>query len=391
MTPAVPDGGSRIWELRAACREWDADLWFTRRTWPLAVAICALCPVLEPCRDAVLRRERGLPRCRRQGVVAGLTGPQRHALEQAGHPPAAPPSPALPAPAPRLAPTALPERASSRAGEATRAVSGRRPSTAAGLSGTVSSQSGLPDPESGSSQSGLPDPESGSSQSGLPDPESGSSQSGLSDPESGSSQSGLPDPESGSSQSGLPDPESVSSQSKPSESGLSGSGLPEPESRPSESGPSGSGLSGSGRSESGLSESGLSGSGLIEPESGPSGRVPSGRVPPLPGDNPAGRAVPPGPVPLAPAEGTPPAAGRCATEASHSRSGEEPQPATRTPERGDAAARIRPAPCGTRAAYQRHLRRGEPVDAACRAANTHEAGRYRRTGSTRARPPRPPA
>ncbi|WP_179199510.1 WhiB family transcriptional regulator, partial [Streptomyces viridochromogenes] len=142
MTPAVPDGGSRIWELRAACREWDADLWFTRRTWPLAVAICALCPVLEPCRDAVLRRERGLPRCRRQGVVAGLTGPQRHALEQAGHPPAAPPSPALPAAAPRLAPTALPERASSRGGEATRAVSGRRPSTAAGLSGTVSSQSG---------------------------------------------------------------------------------------------------------------------------------------------------------------------------------------------------------------------------------------------------------
>ncbi|MGW2337507.1 WhiB family transcriptional regulator [Streptomyces sp. NPDC001685] len=332
MTPAVPDGGSRIWELRAACREWDADLWFTRRTWPLAVAICALCPVLEPCRDAVLRRERGLPRCRRQGVVAGLTGPQRHALEQAGHPPAAPPSPVLPAPAappspvlpaaaPRLAPTALPERASSRAGEATRAVSGRRPSTAAGLSESVSSQSGLPDPESGSSQSGLPDPESGSSQSGLPDPESG----------------------------------------------LSGAG-------PSQSGPS----------ESGSFESSPS-------ESGPSDRVPFGRVPPLPGDNPADRAVPPGPVPLAPAEGIPPAAGRCATEASHSRSGEEPPPATRTPERGDAPARIRPAPCGTRAAYQRHLRRGEPVDAACRAANTYEAGRYRRTGSTRARPPRPPA
>ncbi|RSM85092.1 hypothetical protein DMH25_45045, partial [Streptomyces sp. WAC 01325] len=41
-----------------------------------------------------------------------------------------------------------------------------------------------------------------------------------------------------------------------------------------------------------------------------------------------------------------------------------------------------PAPCGTRAAYQRHLRRGEPVDEACRAANAREAGRYRRTGST---------
>ncbi|MFD7696040.1 WhiB family transcriptional regulator [Streptomyces sp. NPDC059805] len=336
MTPAVPDGGSRIWELRAACREWDADLWFTRRTWPLAVAICALCPVLEPCRDAVLRRERGLPRCRRQGVVAGLTGPQRHALEQAGHPPAAPPSPALPAAAPRLAPTALPERASSRAGEATRAVSGRRPSTAAGLSGTVSSHSDLPDPKSGLSGSGLPE-------------------SGLSEPESSLS-------------------ESVSSQS----------GLPQPESSPSQSGLSGSGPSESGSFESGSFESSPS-------ESGPSDHVPFGRVPPLPRDNPADRAVPPGPVPLAPAEGIPPAAGRCATEASHSRSGEEPPPATRTPERGDAPARIRPAPCGTRAAYQRHLRRGEPVDAACRAANTYEAGRYRRTGSTRARPPRPPA
>ncbi|MFI9802252.1 MULTISPECIES: WhiB family transcriptional regulator [unclassified Streptomyces] len=331
MTPAVPDGGSRIWELRAACREWDADLWFTRRTWPLAIAICALCPVLEPCRDAVLRRERGLPRCRRQGVVAGLTGPQRHAMEQAGHPPAAPPSPVLPAPAPRLAPTALPERASSRAREATRAVSGRRPSTAAGLSGTVSSQSDLPDPESVSSQSNPS--ESALSGSGL-------SESGLSE-----------------SESGLSEPESSPSESGPSESGSF-------ESSPSESGPS---------------------------DRVPFGRVPFGRVPPLPGDNPADHAVPPGPVPLAPAEGIPPAAGRCATEASHSRSGEEPQPATRTPERGDAPARIRPAPCGTRAAYQRHLRRGEPVDAACRAANTHEAGRYRRTGSTRARPPRPPA
>ncbi|MFF4909073.1 WhiB family transcriptional regulator [Streptomyces sp. NPDC001260] len=42
-----------------------------------------------------------------------------------------------------------------------------------------------------------------------------------------------------------------------------------------------------------------------------------------------------------------------------------------------------PAPCGTRAAYQRHLRRREPVDEACRAANARSAGHYRRTGSTR--------
>ncbi|MER7572738.1 WhiB family transcriptional regulator [Streptomyces sp. NPDC126514] len=73
--------GSRAWEAHAACRQRDADLWFGRRTSATAVAICAACPVLDPCRTAVLQRERGLPRCRRQGVVAGLTGAQRHAME----------------------------------------------------------------------------------------------------------------------------------------------------------------------------------------------------------------------------------------------------------------------------------------------------------------------
>ncbi|MEU9733962.1 WhiB family transcriptional regulator [Streptomyces sp. NPDC048002] len=76
------DGGSRAWERSAACGQRDADLWFSRRSSSAAVAICAACPVLDACRAAVLQRERGLPRCRRQGVVAGLTGPQRHALDR---------------------------------------------------------------------------------------------------------------------------------------------------------------------------------------------------------------------------------------------------------------------------------------------------------------------
>ncbi|WP_141689476.1 WhiB family transcriptional regulator [Streptomyces sp. DI166] len=90
--PVMPEQGSRVWEARAACREWDAELWFTDRYWAAAVAICAACPVLDACRDAVLRRERGLPRCRRQGVVAGLTGAQRHELERRAQqlPPRAP-------------------------------------------------------------------------------------------------------------------------------------------------------------------------------------------------------------------------------------------------------------------------------------------------------------
>ena len=47
-------------------------------------------------------------------------------------------------------------------------------------------------------------------------------------------------------------------------------------------------------------------------------------------------------------------------------------------------ARLRPnrepglAPCGTRTAYNRHRRRGEPVDEACRPANNESAARRRR-------------
>ncbi|MEV0176858.1 WhiB family transcriptional regulator [Streptomyces sp. NPDC050803] len=76
------DEGSRAWEANAACAQWDADLWFSSQALTTAVAICAACPVLDACRDAVLQREKGLPKCRRQGVVAGLTGAQRHALER---------------------------------------------------------------------------------------------------------------------------------------------------------------------------------------------------------------------------------------------------------------------------------------------------------------------
>ena len=86
--------GSRVWESHAACLHQDADIWFSRRSWDRARAICAVCPVLDDCRAAVLRREKGLPKCRRNGVTAGLTGPQRHDLErleerraQAGPPP----------------------------------------------------------------------------------------------------------------------------------------------------------------------------------------------------------------------------------------------------------------------------------------------------------------
>ena len=45
----------------------------------------------------------------------------------------------------------------------------------------------------------------------------------------------------------------------------------------------------------------------------------------------------------------------------------------------------KPAPCGTRSAYQRHVKNREPIDEPCRAANTAADRRLRSTGSTKAR------
>ncbi|MGW7262143.1 WhiB family transcriptional regulator [Streptomyces sp. NPDC054842] len=105
---AVAGEGSRAWESAGSCRHQDADLWFSRATRPAAMAICSTCPVLEACRDAVLRREKGLPRCRRNGVIAGLTGPQRYALDgRAGQPETRQPEPSAPVSA---GPSATPDR-----------------------------------------------------------------------------------------------------------------------------------------------------------------------------------------------------------------------------------------------------------------------------------------
>lgn len=57
--------------------------------------------------------------------------------------------------------------------------------------------------------------------------------------------------------------------------------------------------------------------------------------------------------------------------------GEAKRPVKRT--RGPGR---KPAECGTRAAYQRHQRKGEPIDQACRDAHALGNRQYRRTGST---------
>ena len=53
--------------------------------------------------------------------------------------------------------------------------------------------------------------------------------------------------------------------------------------------------------------------------------------------------------------------------------GEEPEPKTGRP----------PAVCGTRSAYQRHVKKREPIDDACRQANREASNRLRQTGTTR--------
>ncbi|MEU9874761.1 WhiB family transcriptional regulator [Streptomyces phaeochromogenes] len=95
------DSRSRAWELNALCRNEDPELWFAGRTRAIARALCHSCEVLEECRAAVMRREAGLPKCDRGGIVAGLTGPQRHALEKRLKrgpvlPPESPPPPGTP-------------------------------------------------------------------------------------------------------------------------------------------------------------------------------------------------------------------------------------------------------------------------------------------------------
>ncbi|MFF0206024.1 WhiB family transcriptional regulator [Streptomyces sp. NPDC005017] len=84
MSPSAADGRGWGWELDASCRFQDAELWFSERTRDLAVAVCQNCPVLLPCRETVLKREEGMAEGHRGGIVAGLTGPQRYALERAG-------------------------------------------------------------------------------------------------------------------------------------------------------------------------------------------------------------------------------------------------------------------------------------------------------------------
>ncbi|MFD8027852.1 WhiB family transcriptional regulator [Streptomyces sp. NPDC059717] len=93
----------REWELRAACRTYDPDWWFSGAHRSAAKGICDGCPVQVACLESALAREDGLPKTERKGLVAGLTGAQRYALAQQRKPAE-----------PKAAPKAPPKKSSRR-------------------------------------------------------------------------------------------------------------------------------------------------------------------------------------------------------------------------------------------------------------------------------------
>ncbi|MEU6222282.1 WhiB family transcriptional regulator [Streptomyces sp. NPDC047042] len=58
-------------------------------------------------------------------------------------------------------------------------------------------------------------------------------------------------------------------------------------------------------------------------------------------------------------------------------------PAVKRPEPEKPKVGRQLAPCGTKSAYERHRRKREPIDQACRDANSRSAVAYRATGSTK--------
>lgn len=95
----------RDWELEAACRSEDPEIWFSGGKRSLAKHICLnACPVREECLAAVLEREADVAETYRRGITAGLTGRQRYALTQAQKPDVKPQKRPKPTGRPRSAP-----------------------------------------------------------------------------------------------------------------------------------------------------------------------------------------------------------------------------------------------------------------------------------------------
>ncbi|KJK40260.1 hypothetical protein UK15_07890 [Streptomyces variegatus] len=73
---------TREWELRAACKGVDPEVFFKPQAIGLARQTCDGCPVRMECLEATLVREAGVAKEFRTGLVAGLTGKQRWKITQ---------------------------------------------------------------------------------------------------------------------------------------------------------------------------------------------------------------------------------------------------------------------------------------------------------------------
>lgn len=105
----------REWELRAACKGMDPDIFFSRSTVGLAKQTCRECPVQMECLEAALVREDGVPKAFRTGLVANTTGAQRYAIEKQRKSAAQAAAKAEAAAKPRPKPTGRPKGAGSLA------------------------------------------------------------------------------------------------------------------------------------------------------------------------------------------------------------------------------------------------------------------------------------
>lgn len=72
----------REWELKAACRDTDPEVFFSSRSVGLARQTCEACPVRMTCLESALVREEGVAKEFRTGIVAGVTGAQRWGIAQ---------------------------------------------------------------------------------------------------------------------------------------------------------------------------------------------------------------------------------------------------------------------------------------------------------------------
>lgn len=77
------------WRMDALCRQGDPNLWYPANgnrnaDTRLAKDWCEACPVIDQCRDYIVKFERGEPADKRFGVWAAMTPRERAELDPSG-------------------------------------------------------------------------------------------------------------------------------------------------------------------------------------------------------------------------------------------------------------------------------------------------------------------